>query len=288
MRTQRMAVWHRSVVDRLTVVLAAVAVAGCAGAAVPAADDGGAAPVTTIAYGEHPDTVLDLHEPAGTRSGVTVVLVHGGFWRDQYRRDLMDPLVPSLLAAGHVVANVEYRRVGGAGGWPTTLLDVAAAVDALAQQPAVDPARVVTVGHSAGGHLAVWAASRHRIPTGEVGADPAVQPCAAVSQAGVVHFATAAELGQGAVLDLLGAGVDGDRAAVADPAALLPIGVPVTLVHGASDPIVPVAQSEAYVAAATALGDRPRLVVGPGDHFSVIDPDHARWNDVLTAVAAAC
>ena len=137
----------------------------------------------TSAYADHPDTVLDVHVPragAGV-SGSTVVLVHGGFWRERYRRDLMVPLVPSLRGGGHVVVKREWRRVGGAGGWPTTLLDVAAGLDALVQEPAVDPARVVVVGHSAGGHLALWATARHRLPAGAPGAGPRVRPCAVVA-----------------------------------------------------------------------------------------------------------
>jgi len=241
----------------------------------------------TIAHDDHPDTVLDLHVPAGARSGVTVVLVHGGFWREEYRRDLMTPLVPSLLAQGHVVANLEYRRVGGAGGWPTTLADVAAGVDALADVEVVDPDRVVTVGHSAGGHLAVWAAVRHLLPPDAPGADPVVRPCAAVSQAGVLDLAGASGLGAGAVEALLG-GTSEDRLDVADPSRLLPAGVPVVLVHGADDEIVPLAQSEAYLAAATAAGDAPLLLVGPGGHFSVIDPAHDRWADVLAVLPELC
>lgn len=245
--------------------------------------------MTTITYDDHPDTVLDLHRPTAAPSGLTVVLVHGGFWRERYRRDLMDPLVPSLLADGHVVVNIEYRRVGGDGGWPTTLTDVAAAVDALADVEGVDPARVVTVGHSAGGHLAVWAAARHRLPPNAPGAGPRVEPCLAVSQAGVVVLdeAIAADLGAGAVTDLLG-GEDPERIRVADPAAWLPLDVPVHLVHAPGDQQVPLAQSEAWVERATGAGDVATLTTAPGGHFSVIDPGHELWEAVLASLRDAC
>ena len=208
----------------------------------------------------------------------------------------MDPLVPSLLDDGHLVVNLEYRRVGGGGGWPTTLTDVALGWDAVAGLPGVDPARVAVVGHSAGGHLATWLAARHRLPSDAPGAGPAVRPCHVVAQAPVVVLcdAVADGLGDGAVGDLLGSDdperrrVDPERLRVADPAAWLPLGVPVTLLHAPGDEDVPLRQSERWVALAAAAGDEAALHTAPGDHYSVIDPGHVLWHRARAVLRDAC
>lgn len=254
-----------------------------------------------VAHGPVPEgRFADLALPPGAGPFPVVVLVHGGFWRAGFALDLMVPLVDGLLAAGHAVLNLEYRGVGAGGGHPATFLDVAAGVDALAAPAvaaAVAPAtlrldRVVVVGHSAGGHLAAWAAGRGVLPSGAVGADPVVQPCAVVSQAGVNDLVGAAAAGVGgtAATDLLGvAPADApDLVAVTSPMAMLPLGVPVLVVHGADDVIVPIWQSTDFAAAAEAAGDRVEVVVGPGDHFAVIDPDDALWTTVLDRLDRLC
>ena len=144
-------------------------------------------PAPSIAYGEHPDQVGNLHLP-GREGGPwpCVVLLHGGFWRVGWDRTLMTLLADDLARRGIAAWNVEYRRVGqGGGGWPGTLEDVAAAIDHLAEFDHLDHTRVATCGHSAGGHLALWLAGRHLLPAGVPGADPQVRPSAAVAQAGV-------------------------------------------------------------------------------------------------------
>lgn len=237
-------------------------------------------PATTLSYGPTPDQVVDLSWPDAAGPFPVVVLVHGGFWREQYQRDLMEPLARDVVGRGLAAANVEYRRVGASGGgWPETFADAAAAIDALADADApIDTARVVVVGHSAGGHLAAWLASRGRIPEGEVGCAPRVQPMAVVSQAGVVGLSDAARagVGDGAMQDLMGGGPDDvpDRYAVGDPTALAPPPVPVLLVHAVEDDRVPVGQSRDY---ARRVGDHAALVEVGGDHFTVIDPADASW-----------
>lgn len=235
-------------------------------------------PAPSVSYGEHPDQVANLHLPA-LEGGPwpCVVLVHGGFWRSGWDRTLMTPLANDLARRGIAAWNIEYRRVGQeGGGWPGTFSDVASAVDHLAEVEQVDVSRVATCGHSAGGHLSLWLAGRHRLTTG-VGAEPRVRPLAAVSQGGVCDLERAwrDDLGDGAVEGLLGPLAEGsERLAAASPADLAPLGVAQLLVHGAEDDVVPVSQSRDYGARESSA----ELVVLEGaDHFDVVDLDHPAW-----------
>lgn len=244
----------------------------------------------TLSYGEERDNRGELWLPAGAGPHPVVVLVHGGFWGSQYGADLMDGLAADLAGQGFAAWNIEYRRVGGGGGWPATFVDTAAAVDhlaALAVPYELDIERVATVGHSAGGHLAVWLASRRQIPEGSPGSGPALQPVLAVSQAGVLDLRAGAEagLGGGAVQALMGGSPDDhpDRYAVASPAELAPAGVPVVMVHGEADRLVPIEQSRLYLrAAGESAAD---LEVLPGDHFEHLDAASPEWAAVMEALA---
>ncbi len=246
-----------------------------------------------LRYGSAPRQHIELTKPTdGTGPVPVVVLLHGGFWMSAYDLGLMRPLVPSLVAKGWAVANVEYRSVGDhGGGWPGTLDDAAAAIDALAgtEEVGLDVTRVVVLGHSAGGQLAVWLAGRHRLPSGAPGADPKVRPIGVVAEAGVLDLVAAADqgLGGGAVTALL----DGspstvpDRYAIASPVARVPIGVPVVLVHGPDDGVVPLDQSTHYRDVATRAGEDVTLTEVPGDHFALIDPTTTAGAAALAAVS---
>jgi acetyl esterase/lipase len=253
-----------------------------------------APPDHTATYGPGPDHVIDIWLPP-QRPAPLVVVIHGGFWRARYDRIHARPMANALAAAGYAVAVPEYRRVGSpGGGWTGTFDDLAAALDAvgdLAAPYGADPGRTVWVGHSAGGHLALWAAARRRLPPQSPWyADR--PPAGVVSLAGCVSLALGAEWGEGdgAVADLLGGLPDQvpERYALADPAALLPLGTPVTLVHGTDDAAVRVEMSREYAARATEAGDQVSLVELAGvEHFGLIDPLSAAWPRVLAAIAAA-
>jgi acetyl esterase/lipase len=203
----------------------------------------------------------------------------------------MRPLCLDLAARGWIAWNLEYRRLGrvSGGGWPTTFGDVACAVDHLAElrtDARLDLSRVVAIGHSAGGHLAAWAAARPRLPEGAPGAGPRVPVTAAVAQAGVLDLRLAYELrlSKGVVGDLLGGGPDrfAARYALASPAELVPLGVPVLLTHGGRDDIVPPSVSESLGAPAPGGGDEvERVLLEDEDHFGHIDPANPLWAAVV-------
>ncbi|WP_029429992.1 S9 family peptidase [Blastococcus sp. URHD0036] len=235
-----------------------------------------------VAYGPHPDQFLELTLPAGEDRAPVVVVLHGGFWRAAYGIDLARPLAADLAAAGFAAVAVEYRRVGAGGGWPATVEDVAAALDALPgldEVARLDLDDVTVVGHSAGGHLAAWAAGRALLPAGAPGAGPRVRVAAAVLQAGVLDLARADEqgLGRGAVREFLGGPPAPDVLALASPVALLPTGAAVLCVHGTGDDVVPPEQSERYAQAAGRAGDAVEVRLVPGDHMAMIDPAGPAW-----------
>ncbi len=245
----------------------------------PAAPDATAPAQGRTTYGADPSQFGDLYLPDGEPRGV-VVVIHGGFWKAEYGLEYGAPLAEDLARRGWAAWNIEYRRVGSGGGAPETFDDVAAAIDKLADL-GLDLSTVVAVGHSAGGHLAAWAASRGRFEQWAGGVDLT----AVISQAGVLDLGTAYDenLGGGAVEAFLGHAPGPDDAPL-DPAQQLPLDVPLWCVHGTSDDIVPISQSRGYVAAATAAGARAELVEVDGDHFTVIDASSDAWAKTLAVL----
>lgn len=231
----------------------------------------------TVTYGEDPSQFLELTRPSGTSRGV-VVVIHGGFWSADYSLELGRPLARSLVEEGWTAANLEFRRIGNGGGWPATFDDVSAAIDALADVDGLDTSRVVTLGHSSGGHLAVWAAGRQRLDRWQSARVPV---SAAISQAGILDLrALRDSLNGGAVIGLMGDAVD-TRLAEADPLSRVPLEVPVRCIHGTEDSTVPVSQSRAYVDAATAAGADASLAEVAADHLDLIEPTSPAWRRTL-------
>ena len=227
------------------------------------------------AYGSGPLQRGEWWVPPSSYTGVlpTVVLVHGGYWGPSYDRSLEDAIAADLAGRGFVCWNLDYRAADEP--WPATLTDVAAGYDfltrgAFAQR--VDRRRIAVVGHSAGGQLSLWLASRDRA-AGFAPADTVPKPALVVAQAPVASLAQGSQLGLGggAVDRFVGGSPQQvpERYRVADPIALLPTGVPSVLVHGTRDDVVPISQSKAYVAAA---GSSARLASYDGGHFEHLDP----------------
>jgi len=238
-------------------------------------------------YGPDADQYGELWVPTGDRRPGVVIVIHGGFWRSAFDTSGGRPLCVDLARRGWIAWNIEYRRVGGGGGWPTTFHDVADAIDLLADLD-VDTSSVVAVGHSAGGQLAAWAAGRDRLPASAPGASPRVRLTAVVAQAGVLDLHTAAttNVGGTATIDLLGGTPQTvpQRYAWTDPIRQVPLTVPVVCVHSRGDDTVPFRQSETYVAAGRAAGADVELVEVEGDHMAHRDPSSPAWAVVVDAL----
>jgi acetyl esterase/lipase len=253
-------------------------------------------PTTTVRYGDRPDHVADVWLPApsspdASQTNPLVIVIHGGFWRSGYGRSIVAPMSAALATEGFAVAAIEYRRTGatglGAGGWPMTTDDVRAAVQGVPTLVDEVAGRhtgpTLLIGHSAGGHLALWAGSQAQVR----------DLAGVVSLGGVCDLARADELwlgrsgDEGAVSALLGGHADQqpERYAAADPMRLPPPSAPVVLIHGVEDDIVPVELSRRYAAYAAARGADVRLVELPGiEHFGPTDPLSPAWIHVRTAL----
>jgi len=249
----------------------------------------------THAYGSDPSQLGELFVPSGAGPHAVCVVMHGGYWRAQYDRSLMAGLCSDLAAHGLAAWNLEYRRVGGGGGWPATFDDVAAGIDALdAIDAPLDLARVVAVGHSAGGQLALWAAARPTLPLDAPGASPRVVVGAAVSQAGVLDLALAATLMPSSTPTraLLGdPTAHYERYVLASPKERLPLGVPQLLLHGDRDDTVSLRIATSYATAARHTEDPCELrILSNTGHFEHIDEGADAWHvarDWLLAQASA-
>lgn len=251
-----------------------------------------------LAYGDDPNQFGELRLPPGSGPHPVVVLVHGGCWKAQYAtlRDL-GPMGDALKAEGIATWNIEYRRLPQPGsGWPGTYLDVGRAIDHLRQiapQYRLDLSRVGVLGHSAGGHLTMWAATRQRIPVGS-----ALYVSNPLPVRGVINLAGTidmreniahmeAECHDTVVTGMMGAppALVPDRYREVSASTMVPLGVQQILIWGEHENFVPLPLAKRHVDAASKAGDRARVIVIPGiGHFESASPRSPAWPAVLEAI----
>jgi len=247
-----------------------------------------------IAYGSNEFQFGELRLPKGAGPHPIVIIIHGGCWMSQYGLSYMGHLSAALTEVGVATWSIEYRRIGNqGGGWPGTFEDVSRAADhlrTLAKSHPLDLNRVVAIGHSAGGHLALWLAARKQAPK-----DSPVYSPDPLSLRGVVSLAGITDLRRtGTACDenvppLMG-GSAKDKTEIynqASPIELLPLDVPQAIVQGDSDNIIPLAMAKEYADAAKKKGDNAKLIViEKAGHFEVVDPKSFAWEAVRDEVLA--
>lgn len=242
----------------------------------------------------------DLYLPAGEEevdSLPLAVLIHGGAWKSEIGADTFDPLARELASRGMAVYNIEYRRLGSGGGWPTTFRDVADALDHVVEiddmYPQITVDDEVVVGHSAGAQLAVWGGTRHLLDDDEVGSRPKFRPTRVVSIAGPLDAVYAAHNGDDRIVTAIGGTPSEvpERYKMVDPVQNIAADTPVVALHGSKDTVVSPENSRRYVNAARLAGGDAKLVLVDGeDHESIVSgdsPNYSKVIDTITSVADA-
>ncbi|MGC1301356.1 MAG: alpha/beta hydrolase [Caulobacteraceae bacterium] len=253
-------------------------------------------PTRVVAYGTDPNQFAELWLPSGGGVHPVVALIHGGCWQASVAdRGYMAYAAEDLRRRGLAVWNIEYRRLEQpGGGYPGTYQDVAAALDRLAVEAPrahLDLSHLVVAGHSAGGHLALWAAGQPRLPRWSPLHQAKPQPVyAVVDIAGLPNLETDIHTACGAdvVRQMAGAPSPARPNVFAEtsPAHMLPLGVLQVVVNGSDDRTVPPAVSAAYVKAARAAGDKVIFHTPPGAHVEEITPGTPAWADASAAIVA--
>lgn len=236
----------------------------------------------------------ELYLPAGTHaenSVPLVVLIHGGSWESQLGAEVMSAYARDLVDRGMAVYNIEYRRVGSGGGWPTTFHDVADALDHVVelntQYPEFTIDDELVVGHSAGAQLAMWAGTRHALNDDEVGNDPKFLPTRVVSLAGPLDMRYAATHGDTRIVTALGGTPQEipDRYTSVDPIQNIDPAIPVIAVHGTADTMVSPENSKRYIEAVKQQNGIGNLVMADGDdHVSLVSADSAHYQQILDII----
>ncbi len=253
-------------------------------------------PTRIVAYGPDPLQYAQLWLPEGPGPYPVVVLIHGGCWTTSIA-DLtyFNYAAEDLRQRGLAVWSVEYRGVDKpGGGYPGTFQDVGAALQRLVQEAPgakLSLEHLVLAGHSAGGHLALWAAGQHNIAADSpLHTEHPIKIAAVVDIAGIPNLKTDTHTACGAdvIGQLTGAPTEARPDVYADtsPAALLPLGVPQVVIHGVDDITVAPSIGEAYAKAARAAGDHVVIKSPPGDHVDEIAPDQPAWAVAASAIVA--
>jgi acetyl esterase/lipase len=248
-----------------------------------------------IRYGRDPIQFAELRFPNGKGPFPLLFVVHGGFWQSRYDLSHIGHLCAAFTSKGVITCSIEYRRIGNpGGGWPGTFQDISLATRCILQEVShdsrFDHTRTAIIGHSAGGHLALWLVGSHRISKDSpLHSNHKQTITRAIVLAGVsdLRLAWKTRLGHGTVTRLMGGTPDEhpDRYDAGSPIELLPTGSRHVLVHGADDDIVPISQSEAFFGRAKKLGDPSTLVKLDGiGHYELIDPESEAWPSVARAV----
>jgi len=251
-----------------------------------------------IRYGSDPIQFADLRVPKGKGPFPIAVVIHGGCWMKFADLQNTAPMSDALRHAGMATWNIEYRRVDNTGGgWPGTFNDVAAAVDHLktiATTYELDLTQVIVIGHSAGGHLALWLAARHRLPKNSpLFVEKPLRIRGAVNLAGPANLRSFPPAHQKQVcgdvpITKLVGGLPNEmpqRYHDSSPPELLPLGVKQILITGTKDLLVPPKYGKEYEAAAQLAGDKIEMIeIEDAGHFEVIAPNSAAWPTVERAV----
>lgn len=250
-----------------------------------------------ITYGPDPNQFAEIRFPKGRGPFPVLFMIHGGFWQSVYDLKHTGLLCADLTSRGIVTCNLEYRRIGDPqGGWPGTFQDISLAANEIPKLVAfdsrADTRRIVVMGHSAGGHLALWLVSRHRIPNGSPLHDAKKSPFVnAMSLSGVSDLRAAwrQQLGHGIVASLMDGSPDKhpERYDAASPIELLPNDANTILIHGTADDVVPVSQSKDYAQKAIRLAEKCKFVKLEGiGHFELIDPESNVWSTIVQETLA--
>ncbi len=249
-----------------------------------------------VAYGNSALQFGELRLLKGEGPHPVAIVIHGGCWLSAFADlQLMAPLADALTRSGIATWNIEFRSVDNAGGgWPGTFLDVANAVDhirTLATKYPLDLQGVVILGHSAGGHLALWAAGRHRLQQkSPLFVKNPLPVRGVVSLAGISNLRTYPQESPGcgkSVPRLIGGSPSEmpERYRDASPIEMLPLGVRQALIVGAHDTIVRPQHVRAYATEAQQRGDEVQLVVlDDAAHFEVIAPNSVAWHAIEASV----